>query len=372
MTDSAPTPPELLVDIRNHVAHITLNRPAALNALSMSMIRGLTDYFTRFALDDGVKAIVLKGSGEKSFCAGGDIRFLRDSAVGGRGDHLQFFIEEYQLNYLLHRYVKPVICVLDGIVMGGGMGISQGSGYRIVGPKTKMAMPETVIGLIPDVGGSYFLSRSPLGMYLALTGSTIKAPDALAALLADRYMSTEAIGEMLTKLENHHWRGPTLNDAVADIAAMIEDHASAPDSSPLATLKPVIDQHFAPQKSVAEMVASLEAEARPELAAWAQQNAALLRKRSPTMLEVTRRLLNRGSKLALADCFRMELGAIYQAFEDGDAIEGIRAVIIDKDHAPQWRPATLAEVQPAKLDAYFAPRWTADNHPLAALEKSYG
>lgn len=359
---------ELTVDIRNHVAHLTLNRPQALNALSHGMIKGMAELFTRWARDDKVKAIVMKGAGEKAFCAGGDIRALRESALNHGELHHQFFIDEYRLDYQLHRYVKPVICALDGIVMGGGMGISQGSGFRIVGPKTKMAMPETGIGLFPDVGGSYFLSRSPYGMYLGLTGKVIKAADALEAGLADRYMTTEALTALLESLDTLAWSG----NPVDDIAARIDAHASLAGASSLAALKPAIDDIFVPQRSVSEMIAALKADTRCEVGEWASETAAILEKRSPTLLEVTRRQLNRGAKMPLAECFRMELGIVYHCFEHGDLMEGIRAVILDKDNHPRWNPATLAALDPAAIAAFFAPRWNGESHPLQNLEQLFG
>jgi enoyl-CoA hydratase/carnithine racemase len=359
---------ELIVEIRNRVAHLTLNRPQALNALSYDMIRGMADLFTQWSKDPRILAIVMKGAGEKAFCAGGDIRALRDSALNNGSLHHDFFIDEYRLDYQLHRYVKPVICLLDGFVMGGGMGISQGSGYRIVGPKTRMAMPETGIGLFPDVGGSYFLSRSKVGLYLGLTGITVKAADALYAGLADRFATTEAIGALLVELDALKWS----NQPVDDVAQLIERYASHAGDAPLEKSQSAIDTHFVPQHSVAEIIASLDAETRCEWADWATETAATLRKRSPVMLEVTRRQLNRGAKQSLAESFRMELGMVYECFEHGDLLEGIRAVIIDKDNAPKWRPPTLGEVTDAQLAAFFADRWAGTPHPLANLESLYG
>ncbi len=358
---------ELVFEIRNRVAHLTLNRPQALNALTHGMIKGLAELFTRWARDDGVCAIVLAGAGAKAFCAGGDIRALHESARTNGSMHHDFFIDEYRLDYQLHRYVKPVICLLDGIVMGGGMGISQGSGLRIVGPKTRMAMPETGIGLFPDVGGSYFLSRSPVGLYLGLTGKMIGAADAIYARLADRYLTTEAIEKLRGAFDTQFWSG----NPADDVAALIESHATAPADSP--TLEPLqlaIDRHFSPQKSVAEMTASLATESQfPD---WAKDTVAILAKRSPTLLEVTRRQINRGGKQSLAENFRMELGIVYHCFEHGDLMEGIRAVILDKDNNPHWNPATLDAVQENAVAAFFAPRWNGRPHPLANLESLYG
>jgi enoyl-CoA hydratase/carnithine racemase len=360
---------ELVVDIRNRVAHLTLNRPQALNALTHDMIVSMANLFTHWAKDETINAIVMRGAGEKSFCAGGDIRTLRDSVLSGGTLHQNFFIDEYRLDYQLHRYVKPVICLLDGIVMGGGMGISQGSGFRIVGPKTKMAMPETGIGLFPDVGGSYFLSRARAGHYLGLTGQMIKAADAIYANLADRFMTTESIAALIERLDAQKWSA----NPAHDVATFIDALATAPtDTATLAPLQVAINEHFVPQKTVSETIFSLELESRPEFQPWAIGTAALLKTRSPILLEVTRRQLNRGSKMTLAECFRMELGMVYHCFEHGDLMEGIRAVIIDKDNNPRWNPATLAALNDETVSEFFTPRWDTQNHPLANLEHLYG
>ncbi|MDX2220471.1 MAG: enoyl-CoA hydratase/isomerase family protein [Burkholderiales bacterium] len=360
---------ELLVEIRNKVAHVTLNRPQALNALSHGMVQGLHDLFTRWAQDDSVQCIVLKGAGEKAFCAGGDIRALRESALTGGDLHQRFFIDEYVLDYQLHRYVKPYISLLNGIVMGGGMGVSQGSGFRLVGPKTRMAMPETAIGLFPDVGGSYFLSRSPVGLYLGLTGITFRAADALFANLADRFLSEDGIVELLARLDRLLWTG----DAGKDVARLIDALDSVPDApSNLAPLRDAIDHHFRLDRSVVEIVDSLRRERRSEWQAWAQETVATLEKRSPTMLCVTHEQIRRGADLPLADCFRMELGIVQHCFTHGDVLEGIRAMIIDKDGNPAWQPRTLAEVDAARIAEFFPALPWPDNHPLAQLEARYG
>ena len=361
--------PELAVEVRNHVAHLTLNRPAQLNALSHAMVVGMSVLFEGWAADPAIKAIVVRGAGAKAFCAGGDIRALRESAVTGGELHHRFFIDEYSLDYQLHRYAKPFISVLDGIVMGGGLGISQGSGFRVVGPKTKMAMPETGIGLFPDVGGSYFLSRSPLGLYLGLTGVTIKAADALHAGLADRYASADGLVELDARLDRLLWTA----DAGHDIARLLDAIASQPpEPGPLAARQDAIARHFRTDRSVVEIVASLEGETREADAAWAAETAQLLRTRSPTLLEVTREQLRLGAGLQLADCFRMELGIVYHCFEHGDLMEGIRAVLVDKDNRPRWNPATFDDLDAATVAAFFAPRWHGSEHPLASLERRYG
>jgi len=338
---------ELAAELRAGVATVTLNRPAALNALSLDMLRGLSGWLAAWASDDAVRMIVLKGAGEKAFCAGGDIRALYDSfkAAGdgpwssplpGSGSvpgFLQFFEVEYALDHRIHTYPKPIVALIDGIVMGGGMGISQGATLRIAGDRTRMAMPETTIGLFPDVGGSYFLSRLPgrLGPYLGLVGPTLGAADALHCGLADRYVG-----------------------------------AAPPAPGELEALRPAIDRHFA-HASVEEIVASLEAERAPEHGDWARRTLEALAKRSPTMLKVTLEQLRRGATLGLADCFRMELNLIHGCFEQGDFVEGIRALIVDKDNQPRWNPPTLAAVKTASVERFFEPRWPPGKHPLNHL-----
>lgn len=316
---------ELAAEVRAGVATVTLNRPSALNALTLDMVRGLAQWLDAWEDDDEVHTIVLRGAGEKAFCAGGDLRALHDFVKGGN-DALDFFVAEYALDYRIHTYPKPIVAVIDGIVMGGGMGLAQGASLRIVGDRTKLAMPETTIGLFPDVGGSFFLSRTPgkLGTYLGLVGPNLRAADAIYCGLADLHIGA----------------GPL----------------PAPE---LQALRPAIDEHFA-HDCVAAIVASLEGERRPELREWAVRTREALAKRSPTMLAVTLEQLKRGAAMSLADCFRMELNLIHGCFAQGDFVEGIRALIVDKDNSPKWRP--LSSIEP-----FFASRWTAVEHPLASL-----
>jgi enoyl-CoA hydratase/carnithine racemase len=325
---------ELLAEIRAGVATVTLNRPAALNALTITMLEGLTGWLESWARDDAVRLVMLRGAGPKAFCAGGDLRALYDAFNGGR-DTNSFFEIEYALDYRIHTYPKPVIALIDGIVMGGGMGLAQGARLRLVGERTKLAMPETTIGLFPDVGGSYFLSRAPgrIGPYLGLAGPTLNAADAIYCGLADQYVG------------------------VAPLAA-----------GELERLRPAIDRHFA-HETVEAIAASLESERAEEFAEWAARTRAALDKRSPTMLKVTLEQIRRGSRLTLAECFRMELGLIHGCFEQGDFIEGIRALIVEKDNAPRWKAATLADVGADAVERFFRPRWSANDHPLAHLDR---
>jgi enoyl-CoA hydratase/carnithine racemase len=342
---------EVLSEIRNHVAVVTLNRPGALNALSLEMILRLRTLFGDFSADPEIYAVLIRGAGEKAFCAGGDIRALYKSFKNAGSLHNEFFAAEYPLDYLLYSYPKPYAALLDGITMGGGMGISQGSHLRIVGERTRMAMPEVAVGFFPDVGGSYFLSRLPgqLGRYLALTGVQVSAADALYTQLADVYLPPAAIASLPDDLSALRWS----NDHFADLKQFIQARATAPKSSPtLPALRECIDLHFS-KASVTAILSSLESETRSAYAQWALETATLMRARSPTLLSVTLRQLQRGAGMSLADCFRMELGMAAHSFEQGDFLEGIRAVLIDKDNKPRWRPSRIDDVTESMIDAFF-------------------
>lgn len=356
---------EVLSEISNHVAFVTLNRPGALNALSLDMILRLRALFEQFSADPNVHAVLIRGAGEKAFCAGGDIRALyRSFRLGGSLQH-DFFAAEYPLDYLLHSYPKPYAALLDGITLGGGLGLTQGSRMRIVGERTRMAMPEVAIGFFPDVGGSYFLSRLPgqLGRYLALTGLQIGAPDALYCGLADFYLPPAAIASMADGLSELPWCA----DHRAELRNFLLARTTQPDRPLLAAMREGIDTHFS-KVSVPAILSSLESESRDAYARWAHETADLMRSRSPTMLSVTLRQLQRGATMSLADCFRMELGMAAFAFEQGDFLEGVRAMLIDKDNAPRWQPSRIEEVTEAMIDAFFSERWRGAEHSLARLE----
>lgn len=323
---------QLVAQVAGGIGILTLNRPTALNALTLGMLEGLTAQLDTWEKDPAITSVELRGAGEKAFCAGGDVRALYERFKAADPKLLDFFVIEYALDHRIHTYPKPVAAVMDGIVMGGGMGLAQGARRRIVTDKTRMAMPETAIGLFPDVGGSWFLPRCPgkVGLYLGLTGATIKAADALHANLADEY------------------RGESL------------------PAGELEALRPAIDDHFA-KPSVTAILESLLAEDRGAYKDWALRTLEALSKRSPTMLEVTFRQLSRGAGMGLADAFRMELGLIAACFRHGDFAEGIRALLIDKDNNPRWNPPALDQVNPAIVAAFFQPPWSPDRHPLAHL-----
>ncbi|WP_454765566.1 enoyl-CoA hydratase/isomerase family protein [Cupriavidus campinensis] len=355
---------EVGTEVRGGVAYLTLNRPQALNALSLEMIRAITGALVRWETDAAVHAVVVAGAGGKAFCAGGDIRWFHKAWHAQDPLLDQFFVEEYALNHLIHRYAKPYIALMDGVVMGGGMGISQGARLRIVTDRTKMAMPETNIGLFPDVGGGWFLARTPgrLGEYLGLTGTVIHAADALYARLADAYLPGNALAELVASLQAGRFGSGQA--VLAHIAGFTDQHTAAcvPAESQLARLSDQIDATFAGATVQAILAAVSDAEGD-----WAAQTAAMLRSRSPLMLCVALEQIRRARAMSLDDELRMELDMMHHVFRIGEKVEGIRALAIDKDHQPRWQPARLDEVSAARVRSFFDSPWRREAHPLAGL-----
>lgn len=346
------------------VGYLTLTRPQALNALSLDMVRALTQALDQWAADPGVVAVVVAGAGGKAFCAGGDIRFFHQAALAGDPTLDRFFVEEYALNHKIHRYPKPYIALMDGVVMGGGMGISQGARRRLVTERTKMAMPETNIGLFPDVGGGWFLARTPgrLGEYLGLTGNVIHAADALYAGLADAFVPSNALAELVASLRAGNFASGDEVLAAIDASSAVHRATCDPAASLLARQLDAIDAAFG--AATVQDIVAIVSDAGDD---WSAQTAAALRTRSPLMLCVTLEQIRRARTMALEDELRMELDMMHDVFRYGDGVEGIRALAIDKDHAPKWRPARLDEVERNKVLAFFDSPWRADEHPLAGL-----
>ena len=357
---------EVLAQVRGQVGCITLNRPKALNALSLGMVRDLMTVLLDWQSDPRVLAVAIRGSNKEgvfgAFCAGGDIRFLHQAGSTGNPEIEDFFTEEYALNHLIHNYNKPYIAFMDGIVMGGGMGISQGAALRVVTERTKMAMPETAIGLFPDVGGGYFLSRCPghVGEWLALTGDTIGAGDAIAFDLADGCLPVDQLVSVWEALGTQEF---------ADGAAVqsFVDSKLIAVSACLQSARGQIDQYFS-LNSVGDIAAALEA-ADDE---WARTTAATLRKRSPLMLNVVLEQIRRARGMGLADDLRMERDMVRHCFYlrpgQSETVEGIRALAVDKDHAPQWQPGRIEDVTPEMVAPFFISPWPAHAHPLAHLQ----
>jgi enoyl-CoA hydratase/carnithine racemase len=343
---------------------ITLDRPQALNSLSLDMVRALSTTLLGWCGDSAVDAVVIASSSAKALCAGGDIRFFHQvghaTPQGGSALLEDFFTEEYALNHLIHFYPKPYIALMEGVVMGGGMGIAQGGpdcGLRIVTERSKLAMPEVNIGLFPDVGGSHFLAHAPgrIGYYLGLTGLSIGAADALYAGLADVFVPSAQLDALRALIDTTPGAG--LAGAIRALCAPF----SAP-AGELEAQRKRIDRHFGAD-SVADIMASLATDASP----FAQAALAAMRQRSPLMLCVTHAMLARAATLGVADCLRMERSLVRRSFEHGEVLEGVRALVIDKDNAPRWNPPTLEQVTPAMVARFFAPVWPAHAHPLRHL-----
>jgi enoyl-CoA hydratase/carnithine racemase len=361
--------PEIRTEVKGLTGFISLNRPKALNALSLPMIRALMVQLLAWKDDAEVKQVAIRGMSRPTaegvevpfgnFSAGGDIRFFHQAIQTGNPALEDFFTEEYALNHLIANYPKPYIAFMDGLVFGGGMGISQGASHRIVTERTKMAMPETGIGLFPDVGGGYFLSRCPgfVGEYLALTGVQIGADEAVAYGLADVKVNADSLPTLWESLATQF---------ITEIA--INNIATQAINTPA---RGIIDAIFS-QPTVAQMMSALEA--TDEL--WALQTAATLRSRSPLMLHVVLEQIRRGRHLNLAQNLQMERGMVRHCFytahlgrfgNASETVEGIRALAVDKDHSPRWNPAHISDVTNDMVAPFFVSPWPDYAHPLAHL-----
>ena len=365
---------DVLAERRGNAGLITLSRPKALNALSLPMVRDLLAILRAWRDDPEVRLVAIRGTNKVgrpgtpeslfgNFCAGGDIRFFHQAALAGDAALNEFFTEEYTLNHLIQTYPKPYIAFMDGVVMGGGMGLSQGARVRIVTEHTKMAMPETNIGLFPDVGGGYFLSRCPghVGEYLALTGETIGADEAIGYGLADLKLDAAALPALWAELGATPWASAV--EAEQWIASKF-----IADSARPACVTGQIDAFFSLLR-VKHIVDALE-KAKDDR--WAARMAAVLRKRSPLMLHVTLEQIRRARGMTLADDLRMERDMVHQCFHlrqgaESETVEGIRALAVDKDYKPQWKPARIEDVKPGMADAFFVSPWSVQTHPLRNL-----
>lgn len=340
--------PELIVEVRGRYGYLTLNRPRGLNALTLGMVRDIHRQLDAWIEDSSIDAVVFMGAGDKAFCAGGDIRALYDSYQSGDNLHRVFFEEEYALDQAIHEYPKPVLALMNGIVMGGGMGIAQGTGLRIVSDRAKLAMPETGIGYFPDVGATYFLGRLPgrLGEYLAVTGKHLDAADAIHAGLADLYIPEETFVTIDVTLDGID--ATTVESLKSGLA-----YASAePGASRLAEIQPAIDEHFA-KPDLHAVRDSLRQEQRPEYADWARDTLKALDALSPLGMGLSLELVRRGRELSLAEALQLELALDYQWFDKGDIVEGVRALIVDKDKSPKWRIASVDDLKPEDISVFF-------------------
>jgi enoyl-CoA hydratase len=331
----------ILFERRGALGLITLNRPRQLNALTHAMAVALGAQLERWRDDDAVKAVAIAGAGDRAFCAGGDIRAIWESGIGRGLESAGFYADEYRVNHLIKTYPKPYVAFMDGIVMGGGVGVSIHGSHRLAGDRTLFAMPETGIGLFPDVGGTFFLPRMPgeTGMWLGLTGARLGPGDAVAAGACDLYAPSAAHAGALAALAG----GATPDEALGAIAA-------APPAGTLDALRPAVDRCFGAD-SVAGVLAALAAEGTE----WAAAQRAEILRKSPTSTLVAFRQIRAGRSLDFAGCMALEYRLARFCMTRPDFYEGVRAAVIDKDGAPFWTPNRLEDVDPADIDAAFAP-----------------
>ena len=354
-----------------------MNVEKSLNSLSLEMIDLLFERLSAWAVDRGVAFVVLEGAGEKAFCAGADLHNLYRTMVehhasAQRGDTcgnayaLAFFSREYRLDYLIHTYPKPVLCWGHGIVMGGGLGLMSGASHRVVTEHSRVAMPEITIGLYPDVGGTWLLNRAPgrSGLFLALTGAQLNASDALFARFADYQIAHADKARVMDSLMRQPWTADAavghrlLTDVLRSVAV------ARPAPGPLREHHDLIGE-LCGYATLPEIVTAITGVKTQD--AWLVKAAATLAAGSPGSAALSHALQRRMLHASLAEVFRVELAASLTCATRPDLAEGIRALLIDKDRRPRWRPATLAEVSPEWLEGFFASPWQAHDHPLADL-----
>ncbi|MBC3910894.1 enoyl-CoA hydratase/isomerase family protein [Undibacterium umbellatum] len=363
----------------------TLNSEKTLNALSKEMVQLLGKQLQAWDEDSSIAMVVLQAAGEKAFCAGGDLQNLyasmREHHASDKKDDLlgnayalDFFEQEYRLDYQIHTYRKPILCWGHGIVMGGGIGLMAGASHRVVTEKSRLAMPEIAIGLFPDVGGTWFLNRMPgkLGLFLALTGASINASDALFVKLADVALPHASKTDVLTTLQAAAWSNQTYQNHQRLSQILHEFSAQSSDTAgPLRSNFDLINRLCSPADLPAIVAQLLAVDAaQQEEHPWLQKAVSSLQKGSPTSAWLAHALQERGKHLSLAEIFRMELVAALACAKGHDFAEGIRALIVDKDQKPQWLPVSLSELQPQDGERYFTHLWAAEQHPLRDLGAS--
>ena len=337
------TTDELITRREGVAGYLTLNRPKAIHALTAEMDHAMTVALLAWQDDDAVKAIIVDHSEGRGFCSGGDVAFLRNSALNDNGvSGTKFFHDEYQLNHLLFEYPKPVVAFMDGITMGGGVGIAQPARFRVATENTRFAMPETGIGLFPDVGGGWYLSRlsGRVGQFLALTGTRLDGAECLWAGLATHYLPAAELAEAKTRIAAGHEIGGVLSAlAITSPEARIETNAH------------LIARHFASDR-LEDIIASLEGDDSD----WAAKELATIRTKSPQTCKVALRQLAEAARLStFAENMAMEYRIAARVINRPDFAEGVRAVIVDKDNAPKWDPATPEGVSDELIESIFAP-----------------
>lgn len=349
-------------EIRNHVGWVTLSRPEKLNALSYEMIQKLYEQLLIWRDDERVYFVCLEGEGDKSFSAGGDVVHLYHKRNDDIEDYaFGFFHTEYCMNELMHLYPKPIVTFMNGIVMGGGVGVAVAGSHRVVNETTKWAMPEMNIGLYPDVGGSYFLNKVPgyLGRYLALTSRTIAGIDVLYAKAADHFIPKETWSSLKKMFDVFEW-DDHLEEQLSFL--MSEYEGVCEEASYLKKREKEINKHFK-YDTIEAIFSSLSSEDDND---WAKDTLELLKSKSPSSLKVTLEQLVRGRDKDIRECLMMELNMSMNFMKHHDFFEGVRSVLVDKDKLPKWSPKTLEDISKDDVDDYFTYPWKGE-HPLSKL-----
>ena len=332
---------EVFFEVKESLGLITLNRPKALNALTLSMVRKIHPKLKEWENDSSIKYVLIKAQGEKAFCAGGDIRALHDWGKNNEDEAIGFYREEYTLNQYIKRYPKPYISLVNGIVMGGGVGLSVHGSHRIAGENYSFAMPETGIGLFPDVGGSFFLSRLKYeaGTYLALTGSRIKAADAIFLQTATNFVKSENFSSIINDLSKGE----------RDPGDIITSYSSSPDEkSEFEMISDFSLKNFK-GNTIEEIIDNL----KNNNSDLATKILSIIGTKSPTSLKVALRSLRLGRENSFEDCMKMEFRMVNKVMNDHDFYEGVRALIIDKDNKPSWSPKSIEDVEDSFVDEFF-------------------
>jgi enoyl-CoA hydratase len=338
---------DIVCERRGAAGLILLNRPQALNAVTYAMVRALAAKLAAWASDPAVTRVIIRGAGERAFSAGGDIRALYEAGRAGRqAEMLPFWRDEYTLNAYIKHYPKPYVALIDGIVMGGGVGVSIHGSHRVAGEKFQFAMPEVGIGFFPDVGATWLLPRMPgeTGTYSALTGERLRTADAVASGIATHHVVSARFPELLDALCGN-----------VPVDALLAAFAQSPGEGPLIHRSATIDRLFVGDR-VEDILGRLDREAEGGTDAnWARATATTIRAKSPTSLKIALAQMRRGKTWSFKDCMKAEFRIVSRLVHGHDFYEGIRAVIIDKDNAPRWRPATLDAVSEAQVERHFAP-----------------
>jgi enoyl-CoA hydratase len=335
------TDKEVFFEVKGTLGLITLNRPKALNALTLSMVREIYPQLKKWENDSSVKNILIKAEGEKAFCAGGDIRALHDWGKNNDEEAVGFYREEYILNQYIKRYPKPYISLVNGIVMGGGVGLSVHGSYRIAGENYSFAMPETGIGLFPDVGGSFFLPRLSFeaGTYLALTGNRIKAADAIFLGTATNFIKSENFSDLINDLSKEE----------NDPKEIIDKYSVEPGESEFKEISQFCNKIFK-----ADTVEKIIENLTEENSDLSKKILSIIDQKSPTSLKVALKSLRLGKSISFEECMQMEFRMVNKVMNDHDFYEGVRALIIDKDNNPSWKPGNISEVEENFVDKFFS------------------